>query len=64
MALRFARLLLCVILLSSPALPFVRPAPRPPAPKGLTSDEMRRLLRMQKRNREMDRIMAKRAKSG
>ena len=61
---RLQRLLLCLILLASPAFPFVRPAPRPPAPKGLTPDEMRRLLRMQKRNRQMDRIMAKRARSG
>ena len=61
---RLASLLLCLILLAPAASPFVRPAPRPPAPKGLTLDEMRRLLRMQKRNRQMDRIMAKRAKSG
>jgi hypothetical protein len=60
---RLASFLLCLILFAPTASPFVRPTPRPQAPKGLNPDEMRRLLRMQKRNREMDRIMAKRAKA-
>ena len=63
---RLLSLLLCLILLAPAASPFVRPAPRPrnQSPKALTAEDTRRLLRMQKRDRQMDRAMAKRAKSG
>ncbi|HLH42918.1 MAG TPA: hypothetical protein VKV74_08025 [Bryobacteraceae bacterium] len=65
MAARFLPLLLGAILFAAPAFPFVRPAPPPrTGPQMLSPGNVRRLLRMQKRNREMDRIMAKRARSG
>ncbi|HYK58560.1 MAG TPA: hypothetical protein VEV85_03940 [Bryobacteraceae bacterium] len=60
---RLASLVISVILLAPAVSAFVRPTPSPQTPKGLNPHEMRRLLRMQKRNREMDRIMAKRGKA-
>jgi hypothetical protein len=62
---RVAGLLISLALLASTAYPLDRNAAvvRASKAKALSSDDSRRLARMQKRDRQMDKAMAKRAKA-